>query len=93
MKYPKPPPAKASRAFIECFDDFIQAISIEARETLLLMEFRQIRGQLPEGTSVTIPALPLIRLIRAHEEVARDKAKQEQKTREKAAKAAQQPLD
>lgn len=93
MKYAKPPPAKASRALIECFDGFIEALSIETREALLLMEFRAVRGQLDDDTPITIPALPLIRLIRAHEEVVRDRKKQDQKTRDRIAKGSQQLIE
>ncbi len=89
----KPLPAKVTERAIGGLDAFMSSIPKTARERLAGLELQQQQGQPVDKHEVSIPASLLLALLSAHQGVAEARAAQEQKARDKAAQAAQRPLD
>lgn len=89
----KPLPAKVSAKAIGSLDDFMTSLPKPARERLAGLELQQQQGQPVDRHEVSVPASLLLALLAAHQGVAEARASQEKKTREKAAKAAQRPIE
>ncbi|WVR18300.1 ParB-like nuclease domain [Bordetella phage PY223] len=85
----KPLPREVVDTTISAMDSFMDALPNQARERLAAIE----SGSLPEGQEVSVSASALLSLLNAHASVQEARAKQEQRARDKAAKAAQTEIE
>lgn len=74
-------------------DAFIGQLPQQAHLRLASIAKAVESGQIPEGQEVSVPVSALLSLLNAHGEFASERERQEQKAREKAAKAAQMDIE
>lgn len=85
-------PKKVVQGIVEELDVFMDALPKQARERLAGIEDAVKRGELPEGQEVSVPASALLSLVAEFSNVTAAREKQEQRARDRAAKAAQTEL-
>ncbi|CAG2144549.1 hypothetical protein LMG31506_03030 [Cupriavidus yeoncheonensis] len=85
-------PPKATDCLVEGVDTFMQALPKDARERLAAIEIGEQNGDLPPGQKVSVPALALLKLLRAHSVVIHARERKALKQREAEAKASQTQL-
>ncbi|MFT4118724.1 ParB/RepB/Spo0J family partition protein [Bradyrhizobium sp.] len=85
-------PKKVVQSIVEELDVFMGALPNSARERLASIEDAVKRGDLPEGQEVSVPASALLSLVAEFSNVTAAREKQQQRQRDRAAKAAQQEI-
>jgi 5-hydroxyisourate hydrolase-like protein (transthyretin family) len=86
-------PHKVLASLSDEVDAFIEQLPTHARARLAQIEAAVAGHQIPEGQEVSVPAAALLSLLNEHATVVEARQRQEQKARDRAAKAAQADLE